>query len=99
MAVGIAVDDTIHVYHGFISRVRKGINPVFALARTYQQAGRAVMTTTIILCAQFFLLLASAFVPMSHFGVLTSVGLLAALVFDLLLLPALLMLMFRMKKA
>ena len=98
VAVGIAIDDTIHIYHGFIHRVRKGINPVFALARTYHQAGRAVMTTTIILCSQFLLLLASAFVPMGHFGVLTSVGLLAALVFDLLLLPALLILIFKVRK-
>jgi uncharacterized protein len=98
VAVGIAVDDTIHIYHGFIHRVRNGVHPVFALARTYHQAGRAVMTTTIILCSQFLLLLASAFVPMGHFGILTSVGLLAALVFDLLLLPALLILFFRTKK-
>lgn len=95
VAVGIAIDDTIHVYHGFIRRVRVGISPVTALARTYQQAGRAVMTTTIILCSQFLLLLASAFVPMGHFGLLTSIGLLAALVFDLLLLPALLIIAFR----
>lgn len=95
VAVGIAIDDTIHVYHGFIRRVRAGISPVTALARTFQQAGRAVMTTTIILCSQFLLLLASAFVPMGHFGLLTSIGLLAALVFDLLLLPALLIIVFR----
>jgi len=98
VAVGIAIDDTIHIYHGFIVRVRKGVDPVFALARTYHQAGRAVMTTTIILCSQFLLLLASTFVPMGHFGVLVSVGLLAALVFDLLLLPALLILIFSVKK-
>jgi predicted RND superfamily exporter protein len=97
VAVGIAIDDTIHIYHGFIDRVKQGVHPVFALARTYHQAGRAVMTTTIILCSQFLLLLASAFVPMGHFGVLTSVGLLAALIFDLLLLPALLTLIFRQK--
>lgn len=97
VAVGIAIDDTIHVYHGFIRRVRAGISPVAALARTYQQAGRAVMTTTIILCSQFLLLLASAFVPMGYFGLLTSIGLLAALVFDLLLLPAILILIFPQK--
>lgn len=97
VAVGIAIDDTLHVYHGFITRVKKGIQPVVALARTYHQAGRAVMTTTIILCSQFLLLLASNFVPMRHFGVLTSVGLLAALIFDLLLLPAILILIFSAK--
>ena len=90
VAVGIAVDDTIHVYHGFISRVRRGISPVAALVRTYRQAGRAVMITTLILSAQFMVLTLSQFVPTTHFGLLTSIGLVAALLFDLLLLPALL---------
>ncbi|MCW8880865.1 MAG: RND transporter, partial [Sedimenticola sp.] len=91
VAVGIAVDDTIHVYHGFIGRVRRGISPVVALVKTYRQAGRAVMTTTLILSAQFLILTLSQFVPTIHFGLLTSIGLVSALVFDLLLLPALLM--------
>jgi hypothetical protein len=96
VAVGIAIDDTIHVYHGFISRVRKGgVRPVTAIARTYRQAGRAITTTTIILCAQFMLLTTSAFAPINSFGLLTSAGLLAALLFDILLLPALLVLLFR----
>ena len=98
VAVGIAIDDTIHVYHGFIQRVRKGISPVLALARTYHQAGRAVLTTTVILCSQFLLLLFSAFVPMSSFGLFTSIGLMSALLFDLLLLPAVLILIFRRRK-
>ncbi len=94
VAVGIAVDDTIHVYHGFINRVKKGIRPVTALARTYRQAGRAVMTTTIILSAQFLVLITSQFVPTAHFGLLTTIGLVAALIFDLVLLPALLILIY-----
>jgi len=98
VAVGIAIDDTIHLYHGFIDRIRQGHSPVYALARTYSLAGRAVMTTTIILCAQFSLLMASAFVPMGHFGILTSIGLLTALLFDLLLLPALLITIYRTRR-
>lgn len=94
VAVGIAVDDTIHLYHGFISRVKRGISPVVALVKTYKQAGRAVMTTTIILSAQFIVLILSEFVPTTHFGLLTSIGLVAALLFDLLLLPALLIIIY-----
>ncbi len=98
VAVGIAIDDTIHLYHGFIRRVRAGCSPVYALARTYRQAGRAVMTTTVILCSQFLLLMFSAFVPMNSFGLLTSIGLVAALFFDALLLPALLIVIFGKRK-
>jgi len=88
VAVGIAVDDTIHIYHGYIRRINTGVRPVQALARTFSQAGRAVVSTTVILSAQFMILITSLFQPTAHFGLLTSIGLWAALVFDLLLLPA-----------
>jgi len=95
VAVGIAVDDTIHVYHGFIHRIKRGARPITAIVRTYRQAGRAVMTTTIILSAQFLVVTSSQFVPTTHFGLLTAIGLVAALLFDLVLLPALLVLIYR----
>ncbi len=91
VAVGIAVDDTIHVYYGYRSRRARGRSPVWALARTYQHAGRAVTATTLILSAQFLLLLSSPFLPTNDFGLLTALGLVTALLFDLLVLPALLM--------
>jgi predicted RND superfamily exporter protein len=94
VAVGIAIDDTIHVYHGFIHRVRQGLSPTLAMARTYRQAGRAITITTLILCTQFLLLATSSFVPVQNFGLLTSIGLMAALIFDLLLLPAILILVY-----
>lgn len=93
VAVGIAVDDTIHVFHGYSKRVAAGVRPSWALARTYRQAGRAITATTLVLSAQFFLLFSSAFVPTAEFGLLTTIGLLAALIFDLLLLPAILILL------
>ena len=93
VAVGIAVDDTIHIYHGYNKRIKAGIYPVLALVRTFRQAGRAVVTTTIILSAQFIILVLSQFQPTTHFGLLTSIGLWAALLFDLLLLPAMLILL------
>ncbi|RLQ20738.1 RND transporter [Seongchinamella sediminis] len=98
VAVGIAVDDTIHVYHGFIYRLRIGADATTALVRTYRQAGRAITATTVILCTQFLILLAADFVPITYFGLLTCVGLLAALLFDLLLLPAVLILVYGKRK-
>ncbi|HHI76701.1 MAG TPA: PAS domain-containing protein [Gammaproteobacteria bacterium] len=94
IAVGVAVDDTIHVMDGFRRRVQRGVPPVLALVRTYHGAGRAVITTTVILCVQFLVLTSSDFVPTRSFGLLTAIGLLAALVFDLLLLPSLLILLY-----
>ncbi|MDJ0739635.1 MAG: efflux RND transporter permease subunit [Gammaproteobacteria bacterium] len=94
VAIGIAVDDTIHVYHGFHRRIRAGTHPLLALVRTYRIAGKAVVTTTLILSAQFLMLVFSDFVPTRNFGMLTAAGLIAALLFDLLLLPALLIIIY-----
>lgn len=91
VTIGIAVDDTIHFYDGYRRRLAAGASRVQALARSYQYAGRAVIATTIILAGQFAILGASQFVPTVEFGLLTAFGLVAALVFDLLVLPALLM--------
>lgn len=98
VAVGVAVDDSIHLFHGFRERLRRGLAPAAALARTYHQSGRAVTTTTIVLSAQFGILVFSQFVPTENFGLLTSVGLVVALLFDLLALPALLMLIYRRRQ-
>jgi len=92
VAIGIAVDDTIHTYHGYSSRRRQGATVVRALARTYRQTGRAVIATTIVLAGQFVILAFSGFQPVASFGLLTAMGLIAALLFDLLLLPSLLVL-------
>jgi predicted RND superfamily exporter protein len=44
------------------------------------------------------ILVLSLFQPTAHFGLLTSIGLWAALVFDLLLLPAIIILLATLKK-
>lgn len=95
VAVGIAVDDTIHVMHGYLQRLRAGAPVAWAIARTFRQTGRAVTATTLVLCAQFGLLALSDFQPTNAFGLLTAFGLLVALAFDLLVLPAVLVLLHR----
>lgn len=93
VTVGIAVDDTIHLFNGYLRRRKAGSTHVQALVRTYHYEGRAVTATTILLCAQFSLLGLSPFIPTIEFGLLTALGLFAALIFDLLLLPAMLTLL------
>ena len=92
VAVGVAVDDTVHFYHAYRDRLSRGASRTWALARAYQRAGRAITATTLILCAQFLVMANSAFVPTVNFGLLTAAGLLMAWLFDLLVLPALLIL-------
>ena len=98
VTAGIAVDDTIHLYHGFKERMQRGSTAVNALMRTYAQAGRAVIVTTTILASQFLVLMTSDFTPFSKFGLLTALGLVTALIFDLFVTPALLMVVYGRKQ-
>ncbi len=95
--LGITVDDTIHLYHGYLHRIRKGVSPVFAIIRSVEASGRAVVAISIVLIAQFSLLAFSDFRPTAHFGLLCAVGLFAGQVFELLLMPALLGLRHRLR--
>jgi predicted RND superfamily exporter protein/(2Fe-2S) ferredoxin len=93
LVLGITIDDTIHLYHNYRRRRRAGASPVFAIARSFEASGRAVLATSVLLISQFALLGLSDFVPTSNFGVMTAVGLAAGQLFELLLLPALLLVM------
>ena len=88
--LGITVDDTIHLYHGYRHRIRHGVSPVFAIVRSVESSGRAVVAISVVLVAQFSLLGLSDFRPTAHFGMLCAAGLFAGQVFELLLMPALL---------
>ena len=92
VVLGITVDDTIHLYHGYLHRKKAGISPVLAIARSFESSGRAVLAISVVLIAQFGLLAASDFIPTSNFGLMTAVGLLSGQIAELLLLPALLVL-------
>lgn len=96
--LGITVDDTIHLYHGYLHRIQRGVSPVFAIIRSVESSGRAVIAISVILIAQFSLLGLSDFRPTAHFGMLCAVGLFAGQVFELLLMPALLGLRLRKSK-
>lgn len=88
--LGITVDDTIHLYHGYLHRLKHGAGPVFAIIRSMESPGRAVIAISVVLIAQFSLLGLSDYRPTAHFGMLYAVGLFAGQVFELLLMPALL---------
>lgn len=97
VVLGITVDDTIHFFHHYLERRHKGLGVVFSLARSFEASGRAVVAISLLLVAQFLLLVSSSFQPTSHFGLLTSTGLLAGQILELLMLPALIVLWSRLK--
>ncbi|WP_339617679.1 efflux RND transporter permease subunit [uncultured Gilvimarinus sp.] len=89
IAMGIAVDDTIHYVHRYREELAEG-DGAHALERTHMSVGYALLYTTTIITLGFLLLVFSDFVPSVQFGLLTSLAMVIALLTDLALLPVLL---------
>ena len=91
VAFGIAVDDSIHFMAKLKTELEGGKNLFYAIKRTFLEAGRAIILTTVILVSGFALLSFSQF-GVTHFtGLLISFTLVFALLADLFLLPLLLL--------
>lgn len=91
VVIGIVVDDTIHFLSNFKHRVADGDTVEQAVRATLIQKGPAMASSTIILCIGFSVLILGSFTSVAYFGFLTTVVMLSALVGDLLLMPALLL--------
>ena len=90
VAMGVAVDDTIHFLSWFRSYLDKGMSRVEAVIETYRRVGPAMTQTTIVGGLGLFVFALSTFTPTQRFGTLMLILLAAALFGDLVLLPALL---------
>lgn len=89
LVFGISVDDTIHFLSKYKICLAEGLSKEKALEKTFSETGRALVITTVILFFGFAVMLFSKNEPSLIIGLLTSVTLLSALLFDLLLLPVL----------
>ncbi|MGA1374042.1 MAG: efflux RND transporter permease subunit [Flavobacteriales bacterium] len=98
IAFGIAVDDTIH----FLSRLRlelsRGVALPVALRTTHRSTGKAIVLTSIILCAGFSVLTLSDFAGTVFLGASIAGSLAVAVALDLLLLPWLLLKFYRPRR-
>lgn len=92
IAFGIAVDDTIHFLSKLRIELRQGKDMFHAIKTTYFSTGKAIVLTSLVLCGGFLTLAMSAFLGTFYLGLLVSITLLMAVVADLFLLPALLIL-------
>ncbi len=99
IAMGIAVDDTLHYVNWFTRGKKHGHSTTDAIRSAYQSCTVAMCETTLISCAAMLPFLFSDFVPTQRFSFLMIVMLGLALVGDLLLLPALLIAYHRLKAA
>ena len=90
VALGIAVDDTIHLLHRFTVENRKLRSSRLAARASVSGSFRPVFITTLTLGFGFGSLVFSQFPPNRTFGLLVASGLMIALVADLMITPALL---------
>lgn len=90
VAIGIAVDGTLHFLHWFQRSIDEGGSQRDAIVYAYRQCSAALIQTTAIVSLGMLVFALSSFEPVSQFGWLLFGSLGLALVGDLVLLPALL---------
>jgi len=99
IAIGLAVDDTIHFMHNFRRYFDQCGDAREAVRHTLKTSGRAMLFTTIILGSGFFVLVLADLKSTFNFGVITGFTIVMALLADFFLAPALMVLMTRKKSS
>ena len=92
ISLGIVVDDSIHFISGIRSRLNQGILLEEAIQQTMKTVGNSILMTSIILIGGFSCMATSNFLPSAHFGIFISLAIAIALVLDVFIVPALLLL-------
>lgn len=97
IAIGIAVDDTIHFMYQYKKELSRSKSISTAVESALIHKGNAIITTSVILFAGFGVLIFSSFVPTIQFGLLTAAIMMSALTGDLIVVPAMLIFLKRKK--
>jgi hypothetical protein len=91
IAIGLAVDDTIHYLVRYNSEFKKDLDKDRAMRSTLMAVGRPIIFTSLTIGIGFSVLLFSHFQPTAIFGMLMMITMICALVGDVILLPTLMM--------
>ena len=97
IVIGLAVDDTIHFMYNFKRYYMQTGDLHEAVENTLLTAGRAMLTTSVVLSIGFFIFMFAAMNNLFYFGLLAGSAVLLALGADLLLAPALMTLVIHKK--
>ena len=90
IALGIAIDDTLHFLVRYRGERLAGRSPVEAAEICIRQVGRPIVITSVMLAGVFLLMSFSGFASIRDFGILLAITMGVCLATDLLLLPAIL---------
>ncbi|MCL9760301.1 RND family transporter [Frankia sp. AiPa1] len=95
IALGLAADDTIHLSVRIADRVRAGSDPASAVNATLLRTGRPASFSSYVLIGGFASMMASSLVALREMGMVAAFTMAFALATDLLLGPALYLLLAR----
>ena len=90
MALGIAIDDTVHYVVRYRAERRAGADPAAAARLTTRFVGRPIAITSAVISLGFLMVTLSDFATLQEFGLLSALTMVICLVTDLVLLPAIL---------
>lgn len=91
VAIGIAVDDTIHFICHYQQQKRLGQNTIQAIEQSVIVKGHPIITTSLVMIGAFSILVFGSFIPTIQFGLLSALIMLFAVISDLLVLPGILL--------
>ncbi len=89
IAIGLAVDDTIHFMHNFRRSFARSGDVVAAVRETLGTTGQAMLFTSLVLATGFAVFAFAELTVLARFGLLTGLTILVAFLADLILTPAL----------
>jgi CRP-like cAMP-binding protein len=89
IAIGIAIDDTIHLLSRFNEELHKTGSQEQAILNAVGSVGQSAFFIALALSAGFFIVCLSNFQPVRHFGLLSGLTMGIALIIELFLTPAL----------
>lgn len=89
IAIGLAVDDTMHFLHHFRVHYQANGHVEAAITHSLGHSGRALVSTTIILTIGFFVFVFAPLSAMVRFGLLIGLTVVMARLVDLVFGPAL----------
>jgi predicted RND superfamily exporter protein len=108
IAIGLVVDDTIHFMHGFRRYYSKRVatsgeetgddDARLAIRQTLESTGQALLFTSIVLALGFSVFVLSEMRNLFYFGAFTAFAIVAAFLLDILVSPALVVLVTRHQK-
>jgi len=98
IAIGLSVDNTIHFMYNFSKYYEKTGSIEEGVNRALNTAGRALLTTTVVLSFGFFIFMFASMRNLFEFGLFTGIAIILALASNFIMAPALLTLIFGKKQ-